>query len=550
MAAVLWVAGQVCGCAEYTAEYDQYEGSDSTAAPDQGTPRPSDGSGPVGDDDDDDGYYDDQGDDDVEDWEPLPTEAPDSFYRTEPAGADLYVFVANPDRDTVTKIEVETQAVYTLHVGEHPTQVVVREEEPRKALVLNEGDSTITIIDTRTDEMTTVPIHQDTNYMVVSPDARYAITYFDERVESADTGFEGVRSFSSISVVYTGTASTPPTSTPVVLALNPRSAVFVPTGDEAVVLCDDALGLVTLSTEPSARVIPLTTEIEEHLDVSELVVSPDGRYAFLRLSNLAELVVVDLETPYTDEAVSRLALPAVPSDMALADDTLVLVDRTDRMLILFDALHPEAEPGAVSLPEDQLVGSIAVTPDGSHAILYTTLTEEDLTGTAEEGTPLNRFSLWDLATDEITLYELVKPVQRVAMGSFESYQVVTFIHDGSADSPVEAFAQEEAVSQFYLEDDLVVPTLFEAPVKGLAESSAGLYQFMILEDDLHVVVVDYATKQLQAVMVQSQPAFVGALTGTETAFVSQEHELGRMSFVDPETLTVSTITGFELNAQP
>ncbi len=543
--AVAWLwAG--CGAA-YVGDDDSTGGATETSA-DGSEPWSGDDDAYYGDDDSSTGDDDDGDDDDV--LPTLPPEVPDSFYRTKPAGGDLYVFVVNPDNDTVSKINASTQAVYTIGVGTHPTQVVVGPDDPRKALVLNEGDATISIIDTRTDEIQTVPIHQDTNYMNVTSDGQYAVTYFDPRVEDADTDINGVRSFSSISVVYTGDATSEPTSTPIAVALNPQEVTFVPSTGEAIVLCDEAIALVSLSPEPSARIIALTDDIEEDLDVEELVVGSDGRYVFLRLGSQAELVVVDLDEGGSGEAVSRIALPAVPSDMALADHTLVLVDRTDHELLVFDAMDPGAEPAVVPLPENQLVGSIAVAPDNRHAILYTTLTEADIRGTAEDGTPLDRFSVWDLETDDISVKELVKPVEGVAIGSYKEVQVVTILHDGSADSNVDVFAYEEAFSEYYMEDDLVVPTLLEAPVTALAESSDGLYQFMIMEDDLSVVVVDYMTRQAYSVDVQSQPVFVGALTDTNLAYVSQEYELGRLSFIDPETLSVSTITGFELNAQP
>jgi hypothetical protein len=41
---------------------------------------------------------------------------------------------------------------------------------------------------------------------------------------------------------------------------------------------------------------------------------------------------------------------------------------------------------------------------------------------------------------------------------------------------------------------------------------------------------------------------VGVLPGQSVAWASQAHELGRLSFYDPDSTTLDTITGFELNS--
>jgi hypothetical protein len=50
------------------------------------------------------------------------------------------------------------------------------------------------------------------------------------------------------------------------------------------------------------------------------------------------------------------------------------------------------------------------------------------------------------------------------------------------------------------------------------------------------------------VPLRSEAIFVGVLPGTETAFVTQEHDLGRISFYDTATEALNTVTGYELNA--
>lgn len=477
----------------------------------------------------------------------LPDEEADSFYRAAPAVTDHFVYVVNPDRDTLSKINADTRAVYTLPVGAHPTQVLVGGGDTRRAAVLNEADATLTLLDTVDDTRQTVPIHPDTNFMALRDDGLYAITHFSRSVEGASTDINGVRSYSSISVVFTGDGSETPTSTPLTVGLNPRSVTFVAASDQALVLCDEAVALVELSPEPTARLISLTDDPDEALEVDEIKVSPDGRYAYLRTGR-AELLVVDLTRPGAE--VERLSLGGVPSDMELSGDRLILVDRANRQLMVYDPFDPFGEPEIIPTPANQLVGSVAVAPEVGKAILYTTLTEAQIAGTSAEGTPLNRFSVWDLDSGAIRVRELVKPVAGVSLNHNPDLPVAVFTHDGDAASDQSAFDRQEAFTQYFFEDGLTVPAVLEAPMRAIADSEDGRYAFMILEETLSVVVIDYQDRQMTGLHLQSEPAFVGLLTGSEMGWVSQRHELGRLSFVDPGALTLSTITGFELNAQP
>lgn len=489
-------------------------------------------------------------------WEEQPTPAPDdlpdetadSYYRAAPAVTDRFVYVVNPDRDTVSKINATTQAVYTLDVGAHPTQVLVGASDPSRAVVLNEADATLSILETADDAIATVPIHPDTNYLALRADGRYAITTFNASVEGASVDINGVRSYSSISVVFTGDGAQAPTSTPLTVGLNPRGPIFISDTSQALVLCDDAVALVDLSPAPTARLIPLTDDPDEDIAVAEIKVSPDGRFAWVR-TGVAQLLVIDLDAP-SEESVSRLGLPGVPSDMELTSDRLILVDRAAGALRIYDPLDPTAEPQILPTPTNQLVGAVAVAPEVGKAVLYTTLTAADVAGTSAEDIPLNRFSVWDLTTDDIRVRELVKPVKGVSLNHNSGLPVAVFLHDGDAPSDQAAFNGKEAFSQYYFSDSLVVPAVLEAPPRAIADSPSGDYAYMILEETTHVVVVDYRSRQLAGVAIQSAPVFVGILTGTELGYVSQQHDLGRISFIDPESLTVSTITGFELNAQP
>ena len=59
--------------------------------------------------------------------------------------------------------------------------------------------------------------------------------------------------------------------------------------------------------------------------------------------------------------------------------------------------------------------------------------------------------------------------------------------------------------------------------------------------------LDYDKLIPQSMPLASNPIFRGVLPDSNTAWVSQEHELGRISFYAPPS-TIQTLTGFELNS--
>ena len=75
-----------------------------------------------------------------------------------------------------------------------------------------------------------------------------------------------------------------------------------------------------------------------------------------------------------------------------------------------------------------------------------------------------------------------------------------------------------------------------------------------MEGSEHVGVLDYETLIHDTQSLPSAPVYLGVLPDTNTAYISQEHDLGRISFFNPEADVASgeselqTVTGFELNS--
>ena len=81
------------------------------------------------------------GDDDGE-----PPEVEEEINALPPATTPLYTFVANPDRDTLTRIAVDDLSVITVQVGARPTQVVTTPDH-KTAITFNADADTISVVD-------------------------------------------------------------------------------------------------------------------------------------------------------------------------------------------------------------------------------------------------------------------------------------------------------------------------------------------------------------------------------------------------------------------
>ena len=47
----------------------------------------------------------------------------------------------------------------------------------------------------------------------------------------------------------------------------------------------------------------------------------------------------------------------------------------------------------------------------------------------------------------------------------------------------------------------------------------------------------------------AHPLEIGSVPGTDRVYVSQDHAMGRLSFINVDNGEVRTVTGFELNSQ-
>lgn len=458
-----------------------------------------------------------------------PSEEEDDFLALAPAATDAYVFVANPTRDTVTRISVPSLAVLTTEVGQGPS-VVQTTADYTRAVTLNEGDDSVSIVDAATLGVVSVDIRPNFNRLALSGDGAWVMAWYDPDLDEGG-GDGGVQSFNEVSFVRLDTGE----HTPMAVGFNPRGVEWSADGTKALVVSDASLALVDLT---AATLSPTLVEIaDDPVDAptaEEVELSPDGGYAYVRQFGADALVVVDLDTL----AVDRVTVGANPTDLDLSPDgrSLAVVARGAQELWVLDATNPYGE--ATVLPFDSAYGSVLYTGDGSRAILYT------------NASLLASYAVWDTTTGTIDEQSLVKPV--ATMGASPTGGSLLVFHtreDAAGADPDSPFAGKWALTLIDLDDLRQNPMLLPAEPASYATSDDGRYGFFVMEGEDFLEVLDFETLLYTEIALKSPPVHLGVLPGGETAWVSQDHSLGRLSFYDPAADALDTITGFELNSE-
>jgi WD40 repeat protein len=490
------------------------------------------------------GYWESDADADVDgdDWDEGVPEAEDDFLALMPAQTDIYVFIVNPNRDTITRVNVLTLEVDTTEVGREP-DLVLTTKDYSTAVVFNKGDDSVTILDALTLAQTTVKVRANFNNMAMSPDPSgswVGLWHDIAAEEDDDPPAAGLQSYNEASFVNTLTGE----HFPMAVGFNPRAIKFTPDASIAVVVSDEYLALVDLTAQtPTPSLIQVTDDLVDPPAAEEVVLAPDGSYAFVRQFGTTDLVVVDL----LDQSVDYIPVGLNPTDLDLSPDgrTATLVARGDEQLWIFDVAQPFATPEILDLPEGSELGSLVYSPTGDQAILYTTAKNTD------------RFASWDVASGEIQLRSMVKPVSGISItptgGTMLAFHTKADIDDPDTTSP---FYNNWALTMIDLDDFRSNPLKLPAKVDGYAHSTNGSRGYFIMNGEPFLEVLDYITLLYDEIKLKSDPVFLGVLPDLDEtdgdeppAWVSQEHELGRITFYDSDDGSIETITGFELNSE-
>ncbi|MFT5583698.1 MAG: DNA-binding beta-propeller fold protein YncE [Cognaticolwellia sp.] len=467
------------------------------------------------------------GDDDND----LGSETEADFLKLAPSATNVYVFVVNSARNTVSRISVPELDVLTTEVGIDPT-VAVTTQDYSRAVVFNAGSDEVSLIDAETMEVTNVEVRSNFNNMVLSSDGTWALVYNDADLpQGTSTG--NLQSFNEISLVNTLTGE----HTSMAVGFHPRQVAFTPDSSQVLVVAEGTMAILDLDAETiKPRLVELDEDSLDPAQAEEVVIEPTGQFAFVRQFGEDDLVVVELAS----ETLSRVNIGFNPTDLDLSPDgTLaVVVSRGSNELHILDAQDPLGAKRVVALPEGEILGSLQFSPDGTKGILYTT------------ASPVAHYTTWDVDTDQVKVRDLEKPVESVSVSPTGGTLLVLHSLEDDPETPTSSpFYGQHALTMIDLDSFLANPLLLPAKPSATANSADGLYGYFIMDGVSSLAVLRYEQLLFDEVPLRSDPVHLGVLPESSLAFVNQEHPLGRLSFYEPSTQELQTITGFELNAE-
>jgi len=495
-----------------------------------------------------------------------PEQERESTFRA-PVVTGKYVWSANPESGRVAAIDAETFEIRSAEAGFLPTHVAAlnRPDGVPRALVINVGGNDATLLELVSSgpiATRSVPLHQGADSWSVGPDGHFAIAWTDSRKALALDATDGFQDITVLELPATGA----PTATRLTVGYRPTSFAFDSSGEHAFGVTQDGISVIALSSGAPqlSRLVPLPSQRGLQPDVS---VTPDGSRALARLEGSSILYDIDLATAATTEielggeltdldlsddgsrAVAVLRGGTLPSAPPLPDaGTDAGADAgpdasTEAPLVQASRAVFIPIPGGLTNPSLRQVlssptssfGSVALSADGAHAVLFTTARAS---GKVTLVGP-------DLTSRNVDLLAAVRAVFITADGS----------HAIALQDPAPGSQRKGAFSVVSL-TSVRAPKLVasDAPAETVALSPTSSDRALVTVSDpstatFGAFLVRLPNLQVDFSSLPSRPLSSGTVPSANKAFVAQSHPEGRITFINLEDGEGREITGFELSSK-
>lgn len=486
-----------------------------------------------------------------------------------PVVTGRYVWSANPNSGRVAVIDAETFEVRSGQAGNRPTQVAGLESPSgaRSALVINAGAADASLLELDDGGGITarhLALHQGADSWSVSPDRKVAIAWTDlQKAEHLDP----TDGFQDITVLELGEPGAP-RATRLTVGYRPSAFAFDAESRRAFGVTEDGISIVDL-TPGAVRLsqlvaLPSTGRVQPDVSITE-----DGSRALARVEGSSVLHDIDLATgqtrlialggPISDldlsadgsravAVIRSLSVAAPPVDAGLAtdagpsgEDAGSEVPSAPGASVVSEAvfipipvgLDDASQRRSLRLPGGS-VGSVALSPDGSRAVLFSNAL----------GSGLVTLVGPDLAFRSV---DLIAPVRAVFVTADSSHALVL------QDAPLGSI-KKGAFSILSL-DGVRAPKLVasDAPAELVALDPDSARAIVTVSDPSTQVYGTYFVRmpslQVDFSPLSSRPLASGTVPAARKGFVAQEHPEGRITFIELGEGQSREITGFELSAK-
>jgi hypothetical protein len=461
--------------------------------------------------------------------EPAPEIEIESSYEAPVATGNL-LWIANPKSGRVALVDAVTLRVRTIEAGNEPTYLASVPGQPTNTtLVLNVASEDATLLRVNADGSISskqIKTAKRANAMAFSKDGRFAIAWADaKKVKGILPKTEGLQDLTILDLVNG-------TSTILAVGYRPVTVGFIDGAARAYAVTQDGVALLDLSGSPRVfKNVPISATPTEDPGTRDVFVSKDGLRAFIRRDGSDQITVVALDS---DAPPTLITLTGPVTDLDI-DDTgnraIAVVRSTAEV-----ALLPVADIASVSsvTVTGETIGSVAIAPGGSRALLYT------------NAFAIERFSVLDVATRGVRTIKLYSPV--LGIFSTPDAQHAVVLHAATAGEG----GSPGAFSLAPIGENLpakIVGT--QAPPTAVAVTND---RAVVAERNDRANIHGAWLARMPQLMAEryplaSPPIAVGILPDARRAYIAQLHPEGRLTFVDLESGIARTLTGFELSSR-
>ena len=417
------------------------------------------------------------------------------------------------------------------------------------ALVINSGTHDLSIVRSTEakDTVKTLDILPYANTIAVAPDGRFAVVYYS--AEAAEPN-DPVGDFQTVAVVNVQEEKEEVLQ--ISTGFHITGVYFHESLAIAYLVTDDGVSVLDLEGVEDGDITPIVNVAENPLEdpsMREVLITSSGDYAVVRNLALPKLTVVDLESG----EMTTMEVAGLPTDVDLIPGSnrflAVLRQQGLAYVVDLDALLAGEEEAVGEIDVGgSLAGAALVTPDGSRAVLYTTvggIKAIALLDLNEEGYPWKSFSVQ-------------KSVLAVAVSDAGGTAVI-FHEAESYGADASGLEKTIAASQGFTLFDLksgyrkLIQTdnhwtshLFVVGANGKDERAYVLtpdpaqIEHSVQQVDLESYIVDPLT-------IASTPTSMVYVPTSRKVAVAQDHLNGRLTFIDVDNGEQYSVTGYELN---
>jgi hypothetical protein len=407
------------------------------------------------------------------------------------------------------------------------------------------------------------------NAIGVAADAKHAVVYYNSSYASASASSG---SFQDVSVIALSSDGKSDRVIDMTVGFRPRALFFSADGSRAFVVTEDGVSVLDFAQieRDGAGIARLVTFGDIDLKALDVAITPDGRYALARAEGQSQLHLVALSEggeaaqmldlasayeapePEADAGVPEMQPVAVTDLDVLADGSMaVAVLRNQRALLTIPLPGAFSDPSTVKTigVGDEIVGSVSVSNDGKHALLYTTVAEfERITIVELDGSRAPR------------TVALRKSVQAVTFTPDDKNALITHKRaDGDPNqagiSPDVKLDRSFGYSLLRIASGDVKLQQTDSALGPIAMVPDGSFLFIVFRNDSaalrEVHRVSLASFLVDPItQLENPPISIGTATASKSVFINLQHPDGRMTFIrwdDPNI--IKTVTGFELNSR-